>query len=258
LNKTWLGPRIVRIFAKTGFDVFERIALKRFDGIVVAVPDLRQTYTAMGQTIVIRNVPITTSTNPGNSADADDVLAKTTRFRVIYPGTLSRTRGVVAMISAMRYLNNDYSLLLVGDWRSPRLKEECESTPGWERVIHVPRTTHENVMIMIGQSDVGLQLPRDVTNYRLGSLPVKVLEYMVSRVPAIVSDTESKRRVLKDAVCYVDQQQPQKIAEAIVHLCENRSVRAEYVQRGFEYIKQNCWETESKKLIEFYDDLLTS
>ena len=92
------------------------------------------------------------------------------------------------------------------------------------------------------------------------NLPTKVYEYMGAGLPSIVSDTPSARELEKDFGCCVcvDPDKPEEIAAAIRSLLDDPERRAAMGERGYGALQTRFnWQTEEKKLLALYEELLS-
>lgn len=252
-NKEWLKKlRLNKIIANL-YLKFEKKILKIYDSLILVVPEMMNLYNFHDNTVVVRNLPILDTIK---SAAVEKKIEKNWQKVVIYPGTLSHNRGITNLIKAFCYLPDNYELWLLGKWASTDYKIKCHSLKGWNKVKYFGQNTPEEVYNILKLADVGVQLVQPTNQYTKAGYPVKVFEYLAAGLPAIVSDLESKRKLFKDSVYYIDPTDPIKIARGIDAVIKNENLRNELVQKGKNFIKNYSWENEQKKLIILYNNLL--
>jgi glycosyltransferase involved in cell wall biosynthesis len=91
--------------------------------------------------------------------------------------------------------------------------------------------------------------------------PVKMFEYTAASIPVIASDFGLWRKIIEDAKCgiLVDPHDPHAIARAVEYLLIHPQEAALMGRREREAAEQYYnWESEKKKLLQLYADLLPS
>ncbi|MBB6004456.1 glycosyltransferase [Arcicella rosea] len=105
---------------------------------------------------------------------------------------------------------------------------------------------------------VGIALLKDIGDYSI-SYPTKMFEYMASGLPVITSNFEHCLSVINSTKSgfSVNPESTQEIFEAIHWFIQNPKEAKEMGNLGKEAIrKQYNWESEAKKLVEFYHKVL--
>ena len=122
INKTWLGPLALRQLISRIYKYFERYMLKKYDGIVVSVPELANEYSDLSQTETIRNVPILGMLDSAlrNVQTKSDGIV-----RIIYPGTIGESRSIIQLLHALELLGSRYRLYLIGRWIAGQFRQKC-------------------------------------------------------------------------------------------------------------------------------------
>jgi len=82
-----------------------------------------------------------------------------------------------------------------------------------------------------------------------------VLEAMQYGCPVITSNVSSLPEAGGDAALYVDPENVSDIAEKIVQMIENTSLRKSLIAKGHEHVKQFSWEKTAKKTLEVLENL---
>ncbi|MEM4368510.1 MAG: glycosyltransferase family 1 protein, partial [Candidatus Anstonellales archaeon] len=76
------------------------------------------------------------------------------------------------------------------------------------------------------------------------------LEAMACGCPVVVSNCGSLPEVCGDAAVYVNPYEPQDIANGILKVLTDESLRQQLIKKGFEQVKKFTWENSVKKFIE--------
>jgi len=110
-------------------------------------------------------------------------------------------------------------------------------------------------MQMLRYADVGLILFQPTPN-NMGGLPNKLFENLVAGIPTIASNFPEMARIINDEKCglLVDPTKPQEIADAIEHLCNNRTVVEQMKQNAFRAAKEKYnFAEQAQKLLKIYE-----
>lgn len=202
-----------RILRRLEARMYERAAaiVAATEGIAAKFP---------GQTtILVRNYP----TLGDWPAPPDDYLRRPPRL--IYAGGISLPRGGLHMLDAMSRLASRYPelrLSLVGPWTTPSPEAMMRAHPAWPLVERVERVPPTAVPAYMHRARVGLFLA-EPNPHTMGSLPIKLFEYMAAGLPVVVSDFPAWRTIVEGAGCgrLVDPADRTATAEAIAELLEN-------------------------------------
>lgn len=211
--------------------------------------------------VLIENPPVT----QGRLIDEAHACAKhVTRgdeFRLVYVGTISRARGLDAMIDALELVNQKRlcRLWLIGGGPDGEI-DEARQRPGWAWVDYLGVLPQAEAFGYMLKSDAGL-----VTFLNVGGHahlnPNKLFEYMVFGIPFVASDFESWRQIVNGtgAGIFVDPGAIGEMAEKITWLAGHPEERREMAARGNSFVLSHYnWEAESKKLLTIYQAILDS
>lgn len=253
LSKPYLTPTLLRCLSK-GFSVFEKFACSRFDGIVAATPFIREKFLRINsRTVDVCNYPVLGEFMHGTDANSQ-------RCEVCYVGGVSAVRGARELVAAMAYVKTGARLNLVGDFSSPAFRSELEKISGWSGVNAFGVLDRDGVGDVYRRSYAGLVTLHPIPNY-LDALPIKMFEYMSAGIPVIASDFPLWRQIVLSADCgvCVDPLDPAAIAEAIDDLGRNPARAGAMGRNGRVAVEALYnWNTEEKKLIVFYEQVLSS
>jgi glycosyltransferase involved in cell wall biosynthesis len=83
-----------------------------------------------------------------------------------------------------------------------------------------------------------------------------IIESLFSKTPVITTDDTCFRETAGDCAIYVDPYSPSSIAQAMEKLVEDKDFREDLVLRGYDYVQRFNLNETSKKMIQFYQDLL--
>jgi glycosyltransferase involved in cell wall biosynthesis len=149
-------------------------------------------------------------------------------------------------------------LTLLGPLIDPHVQENAKLLPGYAKVDYHGTVPFSDVLTHLSASAVGLVCNQPEHDYDKAQ-PNKLFEYMAAGLPVVASNFPSWREIVEGHQCglTVDPAQPREIAQAIDTLLQNPRLRAEMGRNGRDAAIQDYnWDSESKKLIDLYKEIL--
>ena len=264
LNKLWL-PTWSRRPLTVAYKLVERVCLPFIDVIVIAEDSYIENYRSFRDVITVRNYPIPSPLKVGSpNTDRDEGLQH--GFQLTYVGGVSKLRGSLELIEAMRILKakgfKDVALSLIGPLSPPRFRHELSlllRQYGLEQSVHIVEPIpHQEVFNVLGRSHVGLAILHPDPNY-VDSLPTKLFEYMAAGLPVVASNFPLWKELIEGNRCglTVDPLDPEAIAQAVEYLITHPEEARRMGENGRRAVEEKYnWEQESKKLLSLYECLL--
>jgi len=249
MNKGWLGNNQIKKFAAFTMNTIEQIGALLFNKIIVVTPDIAGKF-PKNKVVILRNLPILQlidDTVPAN--------CKKNKPIIIYAGGLNRIRGIKEIIQAMKYINDRAELWLLGNWESEKFKKECKNLAGWKYTKYLGFKKLAEAYAYMKLSNIGIVnfLPLEVS---LKAGPNKPFEYMACSLPTIMSDFTFWHEIFGECAIFVDPNDYKCIAKKILYLLDKPNEAKELGKKGRKLIEEKySWETESKKLLEMYENL---
>ncbi|MFH1667563.1 MAG: glycosyltransferase family 1 protein [Candidatus Komeilibacteria bacterium] len=158
---------------------------------------------------------------------------------LLYLGRLETKKNILNLIKAYQLLKNkDWPLVLAGR----------PGNFGYDEILNLINSVKEGQVIQLGY------LPQDdyqkliasssifVFPSKFEGFGIPILEAMGSGVPVICSDIEVLHEVADDDALYFDPDRPEKMAEVIDNLIENKEKREEYIERGLIRATHFAWD----------------
>lgn len=184
------------------------------------------------------------------------------RFRLLYPGTLSRHQGLQTAIEAVKLLHSrieGLELHIYGKGNDEQLFRTMVQHLDLEQqvIFHGP-VSMEEVAVAMSQCHLGVE-PKFNTGFSNEAFSTKILEFMLAGVPVVVSDTMVHRYYIDESlVHYVPAGDSAALAGAIAHLHAHRDICQGYVQRAHTFIKTFNWQCKQNEYLELVDSLKAS
>ena len=253
-------PVIFKSIFASFYTTFERIGLRRFSGLIVADEMNEENYKNKNINLaLIHNYPlnniILSEEEIGNKGSGNTLL---------YLGKIFEIRGIENLLEIMSIVKESIptvKLRLVGELYPDDYKDVLDkkiSALGIESTVSIEEPVpYFKIGEVTRTSDIGLMIFRPTRN-NLQIPPNKLVEYMAGGLPIVASDFPAMGeiiRTLKSGVL-VDPDNITKAAEEIIELLNDHKLREQMAKNGYKAVKEKYnWETESKKLIEFYNSI---
>jgi glycosyltransferase involved in cell wall biosynthesis len=180
------------------------------------------------------------------------------KFVVTYVGAHGVANHLIQLLESARLLkdNLDIVFMLVGDgMQKPMLKEKARQ---WqlESVIFVDSVPKDTIVDYIRASNVCTAVLKKVDIFKT-VYPNKVFDYMSAARPVIVAIDGAARKLIEDAGAgiYVEPENAEEFANAVLKLQGNHRLCSEYGENGLNFVKQKF---ARDILASRYMDILTS
>lgn len=260
MTPDWSAPFIERFWP-----TIEKIHANRLDGVIAATEHIADIFRERGHHNVaaVHNFP-----DVSRMQERPIPIERSHEYVLAYTGGVSEVRGLSLMLAVTALLHNrgyDVSLWLLGpvkiDGGRPELKRRLQREGHDEYVRVLGKVDHSEVYSYQRKADVGLVLvPKRVDGeryYRRG-IPTKMVEYMYAELPVVASNTIGIKNYLpRDCGVRVPSQRTNVQADVIQELLDNPKKRSQMGRQGRKHVlKQMSWESESKTLLEFYNELI--
>ncbi len=198
---------------------------------------------------VIRNVPFAKNENVG--------LARHDPPIIIYQGALNEGRGLEHAITAMQWVENAQFWLIGEGDLSKKLRQQVETLKLGDKVIFKGYQRPAQLQEITPQASIGLNLLANKGLSYYYSLANKAFDYVQAQVPALHMNFPEYRKLNArfEVSLLLDTLEPPEIAKQINRLLADKTL--------YERLRKNCitaskewtWEQESKKLIDFYQQI---
>lgn len=252
LNKTYMGPLYVRKVVSKIFDIHEKSSARKFDAIIGAIDEIANKFDN-SNSVAIKNYAIKEVIDeaiPVTREESKDKLV------IIYVGGITAIRGIRELIQATGKFNGEVELWILGTWETEELFEECKALDGYKYCKYFGSLLLKDVYKYTKAADIGMCTLYPVSNYK-ESIPIKVLEYMASSLPIILSDFDYWKNLFGDVGEYVNPVNIDDIARGIRKFLDNRELLEVYSKKNREkFISNFSWDAEEKKLLELYKKIL--
>ena len=239
-------PPWVRLPMARMTDLMLRVARGVFSGFAPATEAIARHWPPE-RTRVVHNYPKAVFAETGAPRPPDP-------SRVLYVGGLSRGRGILAALEAVREVRRRAPRLalrleLVGWVMEPEVGEAVQQAvaEGW--CLHLPWLDPAALAAHAAGAGIGLVTLLPMPNY-LESLPTKLFEYMAMGVPVLASDFPLWRQLVEGSGAgRVTVPESIALANALLAMCADPAALNRHAERGrLAYRDRYRWEVESRNL----------
>jgi glycosyltransferase involved in cell wall biosynthesis len=177
-------------------------------------------------------------------------------FTIGFVGNLASWQGVELLLDVVRDVREEgfnIYLVIVGEGSQRQELEEKVNQFNLEKYVKftgfIPQ---ENVPQYIAGFDIGYSGQTQRTETRMYCSPIKLYEYMAMGKPAIASDYEDTRRVIKDGNGYLFKiEDGRDLKRVIMNAYQNKNALSQMGRKARDEIIQNhSWDARVNKLIE--------
>lgn len=249
-----VSPSFMKVLGKLYMHYEERVC-RKLDAVIQVCTMNEVDYFAnrCNKSLFIRNLP-----------NSDDYKRKTpinfsNDISIAMIGGITKERGITELIKATSQAGS--RLALAGDFTPKSYRTELEQMPEYKCVDYKGFLDKEGMVAVLEQVQIGVSTLLNVGQYdKIDTLPTKVYDYMAMELPVIISDTAFANKMNEKyhfAIC-VDPSDPDAISNAILWLKHHPEQALEMGRNGRKAIEEEFnWEKESKKLVDFYKELLS-
>jgi glycosyltransferase involved in cell wall biosynthesis len=185
---------------------------------------------------------------------------------IIYVGNMYYHRGIDIILSAMRQVDNDIQLELIGpapetsqrndDFNKNLDEPFVKTVDKFDNIDYLGEMDHDQVMAELDQADIGICLlpyERGVENFKY-SYPIKIFEYMATGTVVLATKTEPTTDLLTESQL-LSTTDSSELASAIMELNNSPQVISQLKRRNLTKGKSHCWEVLRKDLDERISEL---
>jgi len=255
LAKKWL-PHITRYPIAYIYKLFENLAIKFFDFIIVAGDDIKSQNSKI---IVIRNYPFKKEALINNSN-----LKKVTRkLHCIYIGSISEDRCIKEILESLNYLKIPILFTIIGSCKNKEYLQNLKNlikTQRKHQIQLIDQLPYRKAMQYLKSVDAGfILLKPNPNNIAAASRNNKLYEYMAAGLPVVAPNFPLWKKIIeKDnyGIC-INPLMPEEITKSIEYIIKHPNEAKKMGENGRKAVlKKYNWENESKKLLEVYKKLI--
>ena len=184
---------------------------------------------------------------------------KNREYLLGYLGVIGEQEGIDLLLESMQMIvkkRQDVQLAIVGGGSDLELLKKMSNEMGLaEYVDFYGRVSDQLLLDVLNTADVCVNPDKPTEMNNLSTMN-KIMEYMALKKPIVQYDLKEGRHSASKSSLYASN--TTDFAENIMTLLDDPLKRKEMGEFGYERVLNKlCWKYESKKLITFYDKLIT-
>ncbi|HLZ56231.1 MAG TPA: glycosyltransferase family 4 protein [Ktedonosporobacter sp.] len=177
---------------------------------------------------------------PTSMAQARAELGWEDTFTLLHLGTIGLAQGLQTLLDAADLLRDqrDIRIVFVGEGATKADLEADATRRGLTNVTFRPSQPHERIPLIVSAADVCFASVRKLPLFE-NTVPTKTYESMACARPVLLAVDGVARKILVEeagAALYVEPENAQALADAIVYLRDHPEEAAQLGARGREYV----------------------
>ena len=171
-------------------------------------------------------------------------------------GGINIDRGAEEAIDTMQYIENAVLYIIGGGDVINQLKVRAEKPELKNKVVFISKLPYNELYAYTVHADIGLSMDKDTNiNYRF-SLPNKLFDYIMARVPVLASRLPEIEKIVRDYGIgeIIDNHEPAHIASKIKFMLSDESKIHEYKANLIVAANELCWENEEPRLLKIISE----
>lgn len=176
------------------------------------------------------------------------------KFLVGYVGlfkTMGMEKGIQTMIETLPLLKENSVMVFVGG--KPQEIEEYENEARrlnvLDRTIFIPIQPFRNVVMYEKAMDTLVIPYPDKPHFRSYGFPMKIYEYMASRVPIIYTQLELLEEVVSDCAYGISPDSPKDLAKAISSIQSQPEEAEKIAEKAFLKTQEYTWKKKARSIL---------
>lgn len=238
--------------------IIERVSCRFADHVIAANHIWEKTLTGRS----VRKEHCTTILNyPKTSVfHKSDIGKENGKFIFLYPGSLSHHQGLDVAIKAFSLIKNDFpeaEFHIYGEGPSePALKQLASRLGVSERILFKREVPLERIASIIANADIGV-VPKRNDGFGGEAFSTKILEFMISGVPVILSATRIDRYYFNDAIVkFFNPDDEKDLATCMLTLTRDKALRDRLSENALRFVENYTWEKRKCEYLDLVDSLL--
>lgn len=171
---------------------------------------------------------------------------------ILYTGHLYPWKGTDTLARSSEFLSSETTIIFIGGtpWDLASFKEKYSSM---KNIMILGQKSHIEIPLYLKAADI-LVLPNSAKEdiSRLYTSPMKLFEYMTSKVPIIASNLPSIREIVDESMVYFfPPDDPVSLANVIKEVLNDYQQALKKASKTFEVAKEYSWDKRAANILKF-------
>ena len=179
---------------------------------------------------------------------------------ILYLGQLYPQKGTDILIESLRYLPDKKLIIIGGNKERDVLRTQrlCKRFGVYERVVLTGYIEPREIETYFNRIGVAVIPILDILETRLFTSPLKLFDYMASKIPIVASDLPSMREILKngETAILVEPNNPKKLAEGINLILSDETLAQNISEQAYRKAMEYSYGKRAEKIMAFIDNIL--
>lgn len=256
--KQWI-PRVLRKPVSLIYQQFEKISVDLLHGIITADDGVASQFPRAKRSLVLYNFP------PKELFEKTDSKSYLQReFDIVYAGTFSHfdLNAIFEIASKLKERQCHVNWCIIG--RGEKGQQELIETELTLRSLRnnfhfTGQLDHAQVAQYLWNSKIGIVPARSLKKYSK-NIPMKMFEYMSCALPFVATDLPPTRKFVGETGCafLVEPANMEAYVDKLEHLLRKPKQAESMGQVGKKLVDERYnWESEKKKLLDFFEGLIS-
>lgn len=175
---------------------------------------------------------------------------------IIYIGSFEERKGVDVLIKAFKTLSDNFQikLLLLGGYKREKEIIQLIKLLGLnDKIKYLGFVDQLTISDCLNISDLAVLPSLDTERQKKYTCPMKLFEYMASRVPVIASDLPTTRQIAGSSINYFRPGDYNELAEKIKQILINKNNQVKKIEEAYNIVKNGfTWDKKAEKIIEIF------
>lgn len=162
------------------------------------------------------------------------------KFIVVYSGLIGEPHGTKFIAKTASILSEEKKIVFVFIGAGVRKKELINEVKknALENVVFIENQPVDLLVGYLNHANIGLATLKDIP-FSDGIIPVKMFDYMACRLPVILAGSGESRKLVIESKSgiYIDSENAEQLAEAIMKLYNDPSLCEKYGISGEQYVQ---------------------
>lgn len=191
----------------------------------------------------------------------EHVKEKADKFMLIYPGSLNWHQGLDIAIKAFASVSgrmSDAEFHIYGEGsEKPSLIELVNDLKMQKQIIFHDLLPSREIAQVMAVADLAIEPKRCNSAFSNEALSTKIMEFMSLGIPVIACKTKVHAYYYDDSIIsYYENDDEIELAQRMLLLKNDSSLRAELVKNANEYVRANTWDARKSEYTRLVDSLI--
>jgi len=182
------------------------------------------------------------------------------KYLLGYLGVIGEQEGIDLLLKSVKYITekrDDVQVAIVGGGSDLEILKKLSADMGLADYVDFYGRVPDQLLIdILNTADVCVNPDKPTEMNNLSTMN-KIMEYMALKKPIVQYDLKEGRFSARETSLYAENTSTEDFAEKIIYLLDNGPVRKEMGEYGYNRVlNELSWEYESRKLVDFYSEVL--